>query len=526
MSSYNKLNGPYTSENPELLNDVLRQDWNFDGLVMSDWFGGTDAVAQMKAGNDLLMPGTPKQMKSITDAIEKGDLSLAVLDQNVARLLELILKTPTFKGYKYSNKPDLKSHAQVARVAASDGMVLLKNEKNALPLAKSIHKIGAFGNTSYDIITGGTGSGDVNEAYSVSLVEGVTKAGYTLDETLQSNYSQYVTAAKAARPPKKTFFELEAPIAEMAIDRATIESKARTTDIALITIGRNAGEFQDRKLDADFYLTAAEKALIKNVSDIFHAQGKKLIVILNVGGVIEVDSWRNQADAILLAWQGGQETGNAIADILTGKVNPSGKLATTFPMDYMDVPSAKNFPGTPADNPTEVVYAEGIYTGYRYYDAFEVKPAYEFGYGLSYSQFTYSNLKISSKDFKKSLTVKVEVTNKGTTAGKESIQLYLTAPGKTLAKPTQELKGFAKTRLLNPGEKQTLTLTLDARSLASFDPALAAWVAEPGAYTVKIGASSRDIRLKDSFDLAKTMVVKKENNVLNAPKGLVELKRF
>ncbi|MBC7778121.1 MAG: glycoside hydrolase family 3 C-terminal domain-containing protein [Phycisphaerae bacterium] len=525
MSSYNKINGVYTSESNELLSTILRDEWGYKGFVMSDWFAGQNAPAQLKAGNDLVMPGTPKQIEAVLTALQKGELSQADLDRNVERVLTIMLQTPTFKGYKASNKPDLTAHAQVARAAATEGMVLLKNEKNTLPIAKDAKKIAAFGNTSYDIITGGTGSGDVNEAYSVSLEAGLKNAGYTLDAGLQNAYSQYIVQAKAARPPKKTFFELQAPIAEMTLNSAVIAEQAKSADFAIVTIGRNAGEFQDRKLEGDFYLTAAENELLKNVSELFHKAGKKVVVILNTGGVVEVASWRDQADAILLAWQGGQETGNAIADILTGKANPSGKLATTFPVDYPDAPSSKNFPGLPAEMPTEITYEDGIYVGYRYFDSFGVKPAYEFGYGLSYSKFEYKNLKINTKQFSKKLTATVEVVNTGKIAGKEVVQVYLSAPSKKLDKPTQELRAFAKTKLLKPGEKQTLSFTLEARDLASFDPAVSAWVAEAGSYTLKVAASSRDTRQTAQFSLAKDMTVEKTNKVL-APQGKInELKK-
>lgn len=509
MSSYNKLNGVYTSESSDLLSQILRKEWGFEGIVMSDWFAGKDAVAQVRAGNDLIMPGTPQQMEAITKAVQDGSLSVADLDRNVERVLRIVLQTPTFKGYKHSNKPDLKAHAQVARAAAAEGMILLKNEAASLPIAPQVKKIAAFGLASYDIFTGGTGSGDVNEAYSVSLPEGLTNSGYSLDEGLKIAYNQHIAKAKAARLPKKTFFEMEAPLPEMPLDRATIAKKAAATDLALLTIGRNAGEFQDRKLEGDYYLTATERELVRTVSEVYRAAGKKVIVVLNVGGLIEVASWRDQADAILLAWQGGQETGNAIADVLSGRTNPSGKLATTFPVDYPDVASAKNFPGTPADNPTEINYAEGLAVGYRQFDAGSVAPAYAFGYGLSYTRFEYKNLTTSSKTLGKKLTVTVEIRNAGSVAGKEVVQLYVTAPSKKLAKPAQELRAFAKTRLLKPGESQTLRFDLTPQELASFDAATSSWATEAGTYTLKIGASSRDIRATTACTLSKELVSKK-----------------
>jgi len=267
-----------------------------------------------------------------------------------------------------------------------------------------------------------------------------------------------------------------------------------------------------------------ETIQIKAVADAFHAKGKKLVVILNIGGVIETASWRDIPDAILLAWQPGLEAGNAIADVLSGTVDPSGKLAQTFPVKYEDVPSAKYFPGTPADHPTEVVYQEGIYVGYRYYNTFGVKTAYPFGFGLSYTKFAYSNLNLSAPTFQNRISATVTITNTGAVPGKEVIQLYLKAPHGGLDKPSEELKGFAKTRLLKPGESQTLTLKLTERDLASFNTDASAWIADAGKYEVKIGASSEDIKLVISFTLAKTRVVEKVHKALGPQVAIDELK--
>ena len=308
----------------------------------------------------------------------------------------------------------------------------------------------------------------------------------------------------------------EEPVPEMEIDRSFISKAAGQADLALITIGRNSGEFRDRTLE-DFYLSDTEKSLIETVSEVFHAMGKKVVVILNTGGVIETASWRGRPDAILLAWQAGQETGNAIADVLTGKVNPSGKLATTFPVKYEDVPSSTTFPGIelPVEEPEEeggrrrfmrakpsvITYEDDIYVGYRYYDAAGVEPAYEFGFGLSYTTFEYGRLKLDSKKFKGWIQAEVEVTNSGSKAGREVVQLYLSAPETGLNKPVRELKAFAKTRLLKPGESQTISFTIDHISLCSFDPDLSHWNAEPGIYKLALGASSRDIRKEVDFKL-------------------------
>ena len=534
MSSYNKVNGTYTSERRDLQTTILKDEWGFKGLVMTDWFGGHDAVAQMNAGNDLLMPGNPDQSQAIVDAVKNGTLSAKQLDENVERILKIILKSPTFLGYKYSSKPDLAGHAQVSRAAASEGMVLLKNEGSALPLASG-KTLAVFGNTSYNIIAGGTGSGDVNKAYTISLVQGLGNAGYTVQQNLSKTYGDYLAAAKAKQPKQVNFFLPPPPIPEMEVNNI-VANVADSADAAIITIGRNAGEGADRKLEGDFYLTNAEKGIIYGASTAFHAKGKKVVVILNIGGVVEVASWRDMVDGILLAWQPGLEAGNAIADVLSGKINPSGKLASTFPVDYKDVPSAKNFPGKefplPAGEkpnmmmgrPSEVTYEEGIYVGYRYYNSFKVNPAYEFGYGLSYTTFSIGDAKISAPDFKGSETITVSVKNTGSAAGKQVVQLYLSAPAQSIDKPESELKAFAKTGLLAPGESQTLTFTLRPADLASFYTDKAAWVADAGDYKVKIGSSSKNIEQTLSFNLAKEIVTEKTHTSLTPQVTISELK--
>ena len=539
MSSYNKINGPYTSESYDLLTTILRKEWGFKGLVMTDWFGGKDPVAQMKAGNDLLMPGTAAQSKAITDAVKNGTLDIKVLDENAERIVSYILGSPAYKNYKFSNTPDLKAHAVIARAAAADGMVLLKDENATLPISKSVKTIATFGNTSFDFISGGTGSGDVNEAYTISLVQGLSNAGYIVDDEIKKSYGAYLSDYKSKHPKKGFFQEFmnpTPPAPEFTVDKSLLTKKAEETDIALITIGRNAGEGSDRKVANDFNLSDAEKELIKNVADAYHAKNKKVVAVLNIGGVIETASWRDNVDAILLTWQPGLEAGNAVADVLSGKVDPSGKLATTFPMKYEDVPSAKSFPGIEfpekattgnfgmKSTPAEVTYDEGIYVGYRYYNTFKVKPAYEFGYGLSYTDFKYSNFSLSSKTLDKNITATVTITNTGKTAGKEVAQLYISAPAGKLDKPSMELKAFGKTNLLQPGQSQQLTFTVSADDLASFNTDATAWIADAGTYTVKVGSSSANIKQTATFNLAKEVITQKCNKVLVPAAPINELK--
>ncbi|RKR80782.1 beta-glucosidase [Mucilaginibacter gracilis] len=523
MSSYNKLNGTYTSQRADLITNILRNEWGYKGFVMTDWFGGEDPVAQMAAGNDLIMPGSPTQSDLIIAAVKSGKLSLAQLNKNVSHILNVILQSPSFRKYPYNNAPNLKHDAQVSRLAAEQGMILLKNEDKALPISGA-KRVALFGNTSYDIIAGGTGSGDVNKAYTISLLQGLTNAGYTADAGLISSYTDHIKAGKVNRPKPANIFALPAPIPEMAV-ADKLEAATNNNDVAIITIGRNAGEGNDRGLENDYYLSQSEKDMISGVATSFHARHKKVIVVLNIGGVIEIASWRNHVDGILLAWQPGLEAGNAIADILSGKVNPSGKLATTFPVDYRDVPSAKNFPGTPAQKPTTVSYEEGIYVGYRYYDTFGVKPAYAFGYGLSYTGFTYSKLKLSTQQFAGKLTASVTITNSGKIAGREVVELYLAAPGKTMDKPVKELKAFAKTSLLQPGQSQTLSFDITTAQLASYDTAKSSWVAETGTYKLMLASSSDDVKQSATFKLAKQLIAEKDGKALSPVAALNELKK-
>ncbi len=535
MSSYNMINGTYASQNYDLLTKVLRDDWHYKGFVMTDWFGGADPVAQMKAGNNLLMPGTPDQTKKIIAAVKDGSLSERILDENAEGILNIMLQSPAFAKYAFNNQPDLAKDAGISRSAAAQGMVLLKNKDNALPLQSSVHGIALFGINGYELIAGGTGSGDVNKAYTVSLQKGLLNAGYLLDTALASTYTNYIASEKLKHPKGNFFQEFmhpTPPIAEYVMDNATIQAKAANDDVAIISIGRNAGEGRDRKQQDDYYLSDTEKAMIQGVSAAFHAQHKKVIVVLNIGGVIEVMSWRDAPDAILLAWQPGLEGGNAMADVLSGKVNPSGKLATTFPVSYNDVPSAKNFPGREFPDkattgmmgmkmiPAEVVYEDDIYVGYRYYHTFKVKPAYEFGYGLSYTDFTYGPVTLSSNTFDKSITATVTITNSGKVGGREVAELYISAPGKKLQKPAEELKAFAKTNVLVPGESQTITFTLSAADLASYNSNDSWWVAEAGTYTVKIGASSENIPQSATFTLDKDIITEKDHKALEPQVGI------
>lgn len=528
MSSYNYVNGTYTSESKDLLTTILRDEWGFKGMVMTDWFGGKDACAQMIAGNDMLQPGRPEQYEAIVKGLSDGTLPQEYVDRNIRKILEAILKSPKFKGYEYGNEPDLKAHAEVTRRSATEGMVLLKNE-GALPFASGVKNIAVFGNTSYEFIAGGTGSGNVNRAYTVSLLEGLGNTGYNPDGNLKAEYEKYIREETDRLNPKSdnpmAAFMPKIRPGEYLPGAAELKALAEANDAALITIGRNSGEFLDRTV-SDFSLNDAETRLIETVCDAFHAAGKKVTVVLNIGGVIETASWKSMPDAILCAWQAGQEGGNSVADVLKGVASPSGKLTMTFPVAYTDHASSKNFPIDMAfgmfgkEKGEELVrnvdyteYEEGIYVGYRWFDTENIEVSYPFGYGLSYTTFEYG--KPSMKTDRKETVVTVEVKNTGSFPGKEIVQLYVAAPEGKLNKPAHELKAFAKTRELQPGESEVLTLTVKNADLASFDEAQSAWVVDAGTYDFQIGASSRDIKatlkadIKGSVTKANPVLLKK-----------------
>lgn len=540
MSSYNYINGTYASENEDLLTTLLRDEWGFKGMVMTDWFGGKDAIAQMIAGNDMLQPGRSTQYDMIVDGVKSGKLDESILDRNVKRVLELVLQSPHFKGYGYSNKPDLKAHAAVTRQSATEGMVLLKNENDALPLEEGMRNIALFGCTSYDFIAGGTGSGNVNRAYTVSLPDGLKNAGYQIDESLKQTYEQHIAAEnKKNTPDPSQAFSRFMPVprpTEFVPSAQILADQVVKSDVALITLGRTSGEFVDRKV-VDFELSREEREMLLAVCKAFHAAGKKVVVVLNIGGVIETASWKNLPDAILLAWQAGQEGGNSVTDVLSGKASPSGKLPMTFPNRLADAGSSVNFPmDAHADtdvrnkgdkkasvkNVDYTNYEEDVFVGYRYFDSFGKQVSYPFGYGLSYTTFEYLNPSIKADNG--IYTITVDVRNTGKFAGKEVVQLYVSAPDNVkMNKPDKELKAFAKTKELEPGETVNVTMKVNAADLASYDEAASSWVVDGGSYKFLIGASSRDIKAVLDADVA--AVAKKTHDILKLQAAISTLKR-
>ena len=517
MASYNKINGEFSMGNHDLLTRILRDDWGYKGIVMTDWIGirqGLPTIAEVHAGNDLMEPGQPAQVKEIVDGVKNGKLSMEDVDRNVRRMLEYIVKTPSFRQYPATNKPDFKAHGAITRQSACEGIVLLKNN-GVLPWKpQAVKTVALFGENSYNFLSGGVGSGCVHTPYVVDLVEGLKNAGIGTSEKLTEIYRKYIDFAKvkfqAERHPAK-WFQTEAmgpqKYPEISISPLLIQKEVGGADAAIITIGRQAGEGIDRDIVTEFNIIAEERALITDVCNVFHAAGKPVIVVINSGSVIETASWSNYPDAIVCAWQPGMEGGNSVADILTGKVCPSGKLTMTWPVAATDHPSTSNFPGQtdfftfeqmvgdnrPIPGHSYTNHDEDIYVGYRYFDTFQKPVAYPFGFGLSYTTFAFSNAKVRNLK-NETIEVTVTVRNTGKVSGKEVAQVYVTAPKGSIEKPVHELKAFAKTRELKPGEQQVLTMQIPVRMLASFDEQNSQWLADGGLYEFHVGASSRDIR--------------------------------
>lgn len=515
MASYNRINGIYAQCDRRLLTDILRNEWGFNGIVITDWIGVRQDLPiedAVHSGDDLMMPGVPAQVTNIVQAVNDGRLDIEDINLNVTRILEYIVKTQNFKGYQPSNNPDLQAHAAITRQSATEGMVLLKNN-GLLPLQinEQLDTVALFGVCSYDFLSGGVGSGCVEVPYVVDMLHGLKNAGIATTPQLTEIYTRYVEYAKvklqADKNPWMWYLDQGQPkLDEIEISDRCIAHEVSSADMAIFTIGRQAGEAMDRTIANDFNLSSLEQDLLFRVSDAFHAAGKPVIVIINSGSVIETASWRDRVDAILVAWQPGEEGGNSVADVLLGKANPSGKLTMTWPISAYDHWSTQNFPmeidmysyksmerrNRAIKNVNYSKHEEGIYVGYRYFDTFHKQTAYPFGYGLSYTEFTYGKPSVKFKDDVVEVTLTIQ--NTGKMAGKEVVQVYVNAPEGGMDKPAKELRAFAKTEILQPGEKTTVRMTIPREDLASWDEAQNKWVVADGTYTFYTAASIEDIR--------------------------------
>ncbi len=474
MCSYNKINGTYGSEHHQLLTDILKNEWGFEGFVVSDWGAVHDRVASLKGGLDLEMPGPKnRRVQAVIDAVRSGDLDEALLDESVRRILGIVFKAAkTRKG----GEIDVEAHHALAREVAAAGMVLLKNN-GVLPL-KNVQRVALIGRAAKEPYFQGGGSSHINP----------TKVAIPFDEVQKLAPEATLTYADG--------YPADDSMQQGLIDEAV--GAARAAEVALLFIALPSYKESEGYDRVDLDLTGQQVALIKAVS----AAQPNTVVILNNGSAITMSDWIDGPAAVLEAWMMGQAGGGAIADILFGEINPSGKLAETFPLKLSDTPAYINYPGENG----EVRYGEGMFIGYRYYDAREVPVLFPFGYGGSYTTFAYNSPTVSATTFKDTdgLTVSVDVTNTGQVAGKEVVQVYVHDHKSKLVRPQKELKGFA-TVALQPGETKTVNIPLNFRSFACWHPLHKQWVTEDGEFDILIGASSADIRFTETVTLQSTM---------------------
>ncbi len=503
MCAYNKINGTYGSENRTLLMDILKDEWGFEGFVVSDWGAVHDRVASLKAGLDLEMPGPKaRRVQSVIDAVRAGELDEAMLNEAVRRILRIVFQAAeTSRSSTHDASQggtfDVHAHHALARRIAAEGMVLLKNN-GLLPLKAAEH-IAVIGRAAQEAHYQGGGSSHINP----TRVDVPFRELQALAGNAELNYTPGYPADNSFQPA--------------LIDQSV--AVARTADVALVYIALPTFKESEGYDRPDLDLTPQQVALIKGVARV----QPRTVVILNNGSPIAVREWIDDVAAVLEAWMMGQAGGGAIADVLFGKVNPSGKLAETYPLQLIDTPAYLNFPGENG----EVHYGEGLFIGYRYYDAKGVPVQFPFGYGLSYTTFAYSNPKVSATTFKDvdGLTVSVDVTNTGPVAGKEIVQVYVHDHKSRLARPAKELKGFSKVEL-QPGETKTATIPLGFRAFAYYDPAYQRWIAEAGAFDILIGTSSADIRCTETVTLQSTCelpcILNRESTIrawLDDPRG-------
>lgn len=541
MTSYNNINGRHASEDRGLLETILRDEWGFEGLVVSDWGGGYDAAKQIWAGNDLIEPGRYAEVNRIMEAVKSGELAEADLDRCVKRVLELVVKSIRHKDYKFSNNPPLEKNGKLTREIEPEGFVLLKNEQSVLPL-KQEQKVALFGIGSYNLILANSVSVRSLNGRTVNLNEGLKNAGVVLHDALDKRYTKHLQSEIKRLTPVwklRRWCSYDIRPVELKDIRNHTASAAEAADIAVITIGRNSSEAFDRHVERDFNLNMHEQAMIAAVSRDFHSKGKKVVVVLNICSPVEVASWRDKVDAILVTWLPGQEAGNSIADALLGKVSPSGHLPTTFPMKYADVPS-QNFPHNEFEwcaesgknlsrmftqnkplyydvpNIDYTNYEEDIYIGYRHYATRNIEVAYPFGYGLTYSQFEMSNMQVKEK--KGGYAVSCTVKNMGKVPAKQVVQLYSSELKPEIDRPAIELRAYAKTPLLQPNEECKVEMFIKQTDLMSFSEKRCAWHLAKGDYDLSLGFDSQVRPLSHRITI-KDEKVEKVNNVMQPTNG-------
>jgi beta-glucosidase len=486
MSAYNKVNGTWCSENPHLLTEILKNRWGFKGFVVSDWGAVHTAVETTNAGLDIEMPkGKFLTKELLLPAISGGQVKQAVIDDKVRRMLRAMFSIGLFDRPESDGGPvDTPEQRSVARTAATQSIVLLKNAGDILPLLPSrIHSIAVIGPNAGVARIGGGGSAMVRPLYAVSPLDGIRLRAGT-----RFKIGSAIGCAMEGEDTEKTTPEARADLLKEAT------SLAATSDVAIVFVGdssRIESEGFDRK---SLELPTGQDDLIEAIAK----TNKNTVVVMNVGAPVLMGRWIDQVPAVLNAWFAGEEAGNAIADVLFGDVNPSGKLPVTFIKEWKDSSAFGRYPG---ENGV-VEYDEGLYVGYRHFDKGGIEPLFPFGYGLSYTTFEYSDLKLSPEKVapNQSERVSLNVHNTGSREGAEVVQVYVHDVQSSVDRPVKELKAFRRV-VLKPGETQSVSFTLDKGAMAFYDPVKKDWVAEPGTFEVLVGASSRDIRLKATFEL-------------------------
>jgi beta-glucosidase len=501
MSAYNKVNGRWCAENAKLLTDALRKRWGFEGFVISDWGSTYSTADTINAGMDLEMPGGERMREwlarprtqeagngcgwlteeKVLAAVASGEVRQEVVDENVRRLLRVIFSAGLFdQTHEGGGAVDTKEQQAVARRAATEGMVLLVNRQDLLPLDRAqVRSVAVIGPSAAVARTGGGGSSRVRPQYAITPLQGIEEAA---GEKVKVEYALGVA------------MEGEEAEQDPSAAREQAVALAARSDVAVVVVGYSPGLESEGFDRASMDLPAGQDGLIQAVA----AANPKTVVVVAAGAPVTMTGWIDEVRAVLYAWYGGQEVGHAVGDLLFGLESPSGKSPVTFPARLEDSTAYGHYPG----KDLQVTYAEGIYVGYRGFDKQKREPLFPFGHGLTYTTFEYSGLEIAPKEAKPSqaVEVRVRVRNSGSRPGTEVAQLYLRDPESRLDRPEKELKGFRRVSL-EPGETQTLSFTLDRGAMSFFDPAVDDWVAEPGAFEVLVGASSRDIRQTGSFRL-------------------------
>lgn len=481
MACYNQVMGEYGTQSPYLLHEILKERWGFKGIVISDWEAVIDRVKALKAGMHLQMPGHEAAYtgKQIVKAVQAGDLDESVLDEIVSETLRIVLLADSHE--KENVKRQEEKHHQFARRVASEAITLLKNKEKTLPLTTGKYdKIAIIGEFATNPRYQGSGSSEIKPTQLDKALE-----------VIQNEYGQdfEITYARG--------YNLQDHSDESLIAEA--QKKAEEADVAVVFTGLPP-EFETEGRDRT-HLRMPETHN-KLVSEVAAAQENTVVVMTNGSAVLM--PWLDEVSGLLEAWLGGQAGAGGISDVLFGKVNPSGKLAETFPKRHEDMPTYHNFPG----ESREVLYGERVFVGYRYLDERKLEPEFPFGFGLSYTSFAYSDMEVSSKTItdKDELQVTATITNTGDVAGKEAVQLYVTDPESRLRRPEKELKSFTKVAL-EPGESKEITFTLSSRDFSYYDPRRDMWIAESGEFHLKLGASARHIKLTETITLESTQEV-------------------